>query len=108
MEGKGLRDRAPQFDELDAVLLGISFDTPEDNAAFAEQFGFPFRLLSDSDRGVSATYGAQRPTDHPYADWPRRISYLIDPSGSVRRAYVVEDVANHPQELLDDLRAEHA
>ncbi|MBW3658112.1 MAG: redoxin domain-containing protein [Actinobacteria bacterium] len=108
MEGKGLRDRAPEFDELGAVLLGVSFDSPEDNAAFAEAFGFPFDLLSDADHDVSERFGARRPPDHQYADWPKRISYLIDPSGTVRRAYEVADVATHPQELLDDLRAEQA
>lgn len=83
----------------------MSFDTPEDNAAFAEAQDFPFLLLSDTDHSVTEAYGALRPLDDPYANWPRRLSYIIDPTGTVRAAYEVQDVASHPQELLDELRA---
>jgi peroxiredoxin Q/BCP len=82
----------------------VSFDTPEDNAAFAEQFDFPFPLLCDTEHEVSGAYGALRDVDDPYANWPKRISYLIDPSGTVRGAYEVSVVATHPQDLLEDLR----
>lgn len=105
MEGKGLRDRVPEFDALDATILGVSFDTAEENAAFAEKFDFPFPLLSDTDRSVSREYGAARPDDHRAAAFAKRVSYLIDPDGIVRKAYVVEDIPSHPQELLDDLTA---
>src|SRR6266508_3490552 len=52
MEGRGFRDRAPEFEKIGVVVVGISFDRPEDNRAFAEKDGFPFRLLSDVDRTV--------------------------------------------------------
>ncbi|MBW3621348.1 MAG: redoxin domain-containing protein [Actinobacteria bacterium] len=90
---------------MDAVILGVSFDTREENAAFAEEFDFPFPLLCDTDREVSARFGAARPDDDPAANFARRVSYLIDPSGTVRRAYEVTDIPAHPGELLDDLRA---
>ena len=37
--------------------------------------------------------------------FPRRLSYLIDPSGVIRRAYRVTDVAGHADEVLHDLEA---
>ena len=37
-------------------LIGLSFDRPEDNRAFATKHGFPFRLLSDVDRTVGERY----------------------------------------------------
>jgi peroxiredoxin len=61
-------------------------------------------LLSDTDREMSDAYGAARPPDDDAAAFARRLSYLVDPSGTVRRAYEVTDVASHPAELLDDLR----
>ena len=36
---------------------------------------------------------------------PRRLTYLIDPGGTIVRSYAVTDIAAHPQEVLDDLRA---
>lgn len=33
----------------------------------------------------------------------RRVSYLIDPDGVIRRAYTVTDAAGHADEVLRDL-----
>jgi peroxiredoxin Q/BCP len=87
-------------------VLGISYDAPEDNRAFREKFDFPFRLLSDPDRRVAQLYEAAREPGSPYADFPQRISYLIDPEGTIRRSYEVTDPAGHAGEVLSDLEAE--
>jgi len=42
------------------TILGASFDTPADNAAFARKYSFPFPLLSDPDRTLALAYGASR------------------------------------------------
>ena len=105
MQGTGLRDQAQRFDEANCVVLGISYDTPEDNRAFRQQNGFPFRLLSDTDRAVGASYGATRDPGDPYADYPRRVSYLIDPDGKVVRSYEVTDPGGHAAQVLTDLQA---
>lgn len=85
------------------MILGISFDTPEENLAFAEAQGFPYRLLSDPDRSVGNSYGAARGPDEQYPDFAKRLTFLIDPEGIVRKVYVVTDVAAHPDEVLSDL-----
>lgn len=104
MEGEGLRDRAPEFEAEEAEILGVSYDPPEENRAFAEKHGFPFRLLSDVDREVAADYGTRRPDGHERAAVPRRFTYLIDPEGRVAKSYVVRDVGSHAPEVLGDLR----
>lgn len=90
---------------MNAEILGVSYDTPEDNRAFADAQGFPFPLLSDEDHAVSEAYGTGRPPGHERYAAPRRFSYLIDPEGIVRRAYVVRDVGAHPGEVLEDLKS---
>lgn len=105
MQGQGLRDSAHRFDELHAVILGASFDTPAENLAFADAQEFPFRLLSDVDRTVGAAYEVTRDAGDQYANYPRRLSYLIDPDGVIVRAYDVTDVAGHAQQVIDDLVA---
>lgn len=51
------------------AILGVSFDTPADNRAFAEAQSFPYPLLSDLDRSVALAYGAcERKSDA----FPRR------------------------------------
>lgn len=85
------------------MILGASFDTPEENKAFAEAQQFGFRLLSDVDRRVGAAYEVLRSPDDQYAAFPMRIAYLIDPGGVVRRSYAVSDVAGFADSVLEDL-----
>lgn len=87
------------------VILGASFDTPEENKAFAENERFGFRLLSDVDRAVGAEYEVTRAPDDQYAALPQRIAYLIDPDGVIRKAYEVTDVNSFAAQVLTDVRA---
>jgi peroxiredoxin Q/BCP len=86
-------------------VLGISFDAPEDNAAFRDKHSFPFRLLSDTTKTVGATYEVLRDAGDPFADYPKRISYLIDPDGMIAKSYEVSDPGGHGAEVLTDLEA---
>lgn len=84
-------------------MFGASFDTPAENRAFAEDQQFGFRLLSDVDRTVGKAYDVARADDDQYAAFPKRVSYLIDPDGVIRRSYRVTNVAEHAAEVLADL-----
>jgi thioredoxin-dependent peroxiredoxin len=79
--------------------LGISFDTPEENKAFAEKFQFPFKLLSDTDRKIGLAYGA---CDSPTQEMAKRIAYVIE-NGKITKTYKVKDAAAHPEQVLADL-----
>jgi peroxiredoxin Q/BCP len=103
VEGQALRDRAADFRRLDCVVLGASFDTPEENRAFARAQEFNFPLLSDVDHRVGLAYEVTRAGDDQYHSFPLRISYLIDRDGVIRRVYTVADVAGHAARVLDDL-----
>lgn len=35
----------------------------------------------------------------------KRLSYLIDPDGVIKKSYEVGDIPAHPGEVLDDLRS---
>lgn len=47
-----------------------------------------------------------REPDDKSADYPQRISYLIDPDGVIVKAYEVADPAGHAAAVLADLAAE--
>lgn len=93
------------FQDFGCTILGVSFDSPADNLAFKSSQDFPFDLLSDESREVGAAYHALRNSEDPYADYPKRISYLLDPQGSIVKAYEVTDPAGHAVEVLADLDA---
>ena len=86
-------------------MLGVSFDTVEENRAFAEKFDYSFGLLCDTDRAIGLAYGATEPGETGGA---RHISYLIAPDGTIARAYAKVSPADHPDEVLADLTAESA
>lgn len=85
------------------VVLGASFDTPEENKAFADAEHFGFRLLCDTTREVGARYEVARPEGDEHAEYPQRIAYLIDPEGVIRRSYAVSDVEGFASRVLEDL-----
>lgn len=87
--------------------MGISFDTPAENQAFAEAMGFSYRLLSDEDRKVGVAYHAAR-EGLDLSPFPRRISYLIDPEGKIVKGYKVTDILGHPEEMLRELESARA
>ncbi len=87
-------------------MLGASFDSPADNAAFKETVEFPFPLLSDEDKAVGTAYGVLRDADDPFSDFPKRVSFLINPDGVVAKVYEVDDPAGHAAAVLVDLAAE--
>jgi peroxiredoxin Q/BCP len=80
-------------------VLGASFDTVAENAAFAKKFSFPFPLLCDTDRELGLAYGA---CDDAKAGYAKRISYLIDEQGKILKAYAKVQPADHPDEVLRD------
>lgn len=59
--------------------------------------------MSDTDRSVGAAFGVARSEGDKFAPYARRMSFLIDPDGVIRRVYDVYDVATHADEVLDDL-----
>lgn len=103
VEGQALRDRAHEFDAAGCVVLGVSFDTPQDNRCFAVAQGFTFALLSDTARTAGRDYMVVRDPDDQYVAFPKRCSYLIDPHGVIRRSYRVADVGGHAEQVLADL-----
>ena len=82
------------------TILGASFDTPADNAAFAKKFSFPFPLLSDTDRSLALAYGA---ADDPSSQFAKRVSCLIDEQGRVLRYYPQVAAREYVGEVLRDL-----
>jgi peroxiredoxin Q/BCP len=100
LEGRGFRDHQSYFDENNIRVVGVSFDSPEDNAAFANRYQFGFPLLSDSSHSVAIAYGA---CSGAGAKYPDRVSFLIDEHGVVERVYDQVDPRDHPARVLADV-----
>ena len=78
----------------------MSFDTVEENAAFAKKFDFGFPLLCDVRREIGVAYGA---ADDAGAGNASRITYVIGPDGKILQAHAKVSPKSHPQEILNSL-----
>jgi peroxiredoxin Q/BCP len=81
-------------------VIGVSFDSPEENRRFAEKYKFPFRLVCDTDKKIGVAYGAADSTKDEYA---RRIAYVIDENGKIAQAHAKVDASSYPAEQLKTL-----
>ena len=80
------------------MILGASFDTVKENAAFAAKFNFPYRLLCDTGREIGMAYGA---CDRKEEEYAKRISYVIGPDGVILHAFPKVDAKSHPHQVLE-------
>lgn len=53
------RDLAADFEAVGAQVVGVSRDSVEAQAAFADKRGFGYPLLADTDRAVAEAYGVK-------------------------------------------------
>jgi len=67
-------------------------------ASFAAKFGFPYRLLCDTERRIGMAYGA---CENERDGSAKRISYVIGPDGMILHAFPKVDARRHPREVLD-------
>jgi peroxiredoxin Q/BCP len=78
------RDLA-QFEARNAVVLGVSEDTPGSHQQFCTKEGLTFRLLADTGHTVAAAYGSLG----NYAGFQvaNRNTFLIDPQGTITNVW---------------------
>ena len=90
-----------RYQAANAVILGVSLDSVDSHKEFCAKEGLNFRLLSDADHLVTKSYGSLMTVkDHDYA---ARNTFLIDPSGVIRKVYLKVNPATHSEDVLADL-----
>lgn len=106
-EACGLRDRFAQFTKIKAVVLGVSADSVKSHQKFADKFGLPFPLLADDQKTLVQAYGAWGEKSFMGKTYMgiSRMSFLIDPKGTIAKVYSKVTPAAHPDEVLQDLAA---
>ena len=74
------RDLSSEFARVGAQRVGISTDTVDKQAHFAQQRAFDYPLLSDVHRTAAKDYGVY------WADWNAnsRATFIVDKGGKVR------------------------
>ena len=95
----GVRDGIAQYNNANAVVLGISCDSIFVLAKWKEQEGLNFPLLSDYNKTVSAQYGVAYEKDafvFGMFGHSRRSAFVIDENGVVKYAEVLASAGDLP------------
>lgn len=71
----------PQFEEKNAVIIGVSRDSAASHVKFAEKNGLPFLLLSDPGAQVSDLYGV----------WQEKTMCGKTSMGVVRTTFIIDE-----------------
>ena len=90
------------YDSLDALVYGISGDSPFAQAAWAAKEGITIPLLSDYEHNVAKAYGIAYESFLPQLGLgmggvPKRSAFLIDRTGIIEYAEASDD----PKQLPD-------
>ena len=101
----GFRDRYPDIQEKNAVVLGISKDSVKSHKNFEEKYGLPFPLLSDESTEVIQAYGAWQEKNNYGKKYMGivRSSYLIDEKGIIIKVVAKAKAKDNPEEMLESL-----
>lgn len=76
----GFRDRYPEIEEREAVVLGVSPDGQASHAKFRAKYDLPFTLLVDQDHAIAELYGV----------WGEKSMYGKKYMGIVRSHFVID------------------
>ena len=93
----GVRDNIASYNAVNAVVFGISVDSPQTLRKFREEQHFNFDLLSDFNKEVSTKYGSLYETfGMEMKGVSKRSAFVIDKEGIVRYAEVLENAGQVP------------
>lgn len=104
-EACGFAERYPQFQEKDAVILGVSKDSVASHKKFEQNYQLPFTLLSDENKEVLQKYEVWK-EKNMYGRKTMgvvRSTYLIDENGIIVKAMEKVKAADNPQQMLEAL-----
>ena len=98
-----LRDHLPDFENDDRATLAISVGPPPTHKVWAAESGFLFPVLSDfwPHGEVSQTYGVFNDD----AGYPNRGTFVVDRSGTIRFAEMMQPGEVRDQRLWTDALA---
>jgi thioredoxin-dependent peroxiredoxin len=91
------RDLA-KYDAKNGVILGVSVQDEKSHQEFCAKEDLNFKLLADTNKEVSEKYDSI--TNYGVAKLSSRHTFLIDPTGTVRKVWTEVDVKTHSDDVL--------
>ncbi|MGG0472267.1 thioredoxin-dependent thiol peroxidase [Priestia aryabhattai] len=109
-EACDFRDQHENFEELDAVILGVSPDPIDKHHKFIDKHGLPFLLLADEDHSVAEEYGVWKLKKNFGKEYMgiERSTFIINKEGTLVKEYRKVGVKGHVEEALSFIKEKMA
>jgi len=101
-EACSFQENLGQLKRRGVVVLGVSADSVESHAKFADKYGLSFPLLSDEKKEVCKAYGVWKEKSLYGRKYMgiERTTFVIDEKGLIQRVFPKVKVDGHTQEVL--------
>lgn len=103
----GFNDALPDFEGIDAVIIGVSRDSVASHDKFKKKYKLTFALGSDEEGTVTEAYGVWKEKSMYGKKYMgiERSTFLIDSKGVLRREWRGVKVPGHVEEVLEAVNA---
>jgi thioredoxin-dependent peroxiredoxin len=96
------RDLYEKITEQDAIVLGVSPDSPESHEKFIAEHGLPYLLVADEDHAIASAYGVWKEKSMYGKKFMgiERSTFIIGPDGRIQKIFRKVKPAGHAGEVL--------
>ena len=103
-------EAAPEFGELDAIILGVSADSAKRHRNFIEKQNLSITLLSDESTSMMQEYGVWQLKKNYGKEYMgiARTTFIIDPDGAVKAVFENVRVKDHVAKVKAELERARA
>jgi peroxiredoxin Q/BCP len=100
-------EAAPDFSDLDAIILGVSADSTKKHRNFIEKKNLGITLLSDEGTDMMQNYGVWQLKKNYGKEYMGivRSTYIIDPEGTIRAVWEKVRVKEHVAKVKLELES---
>ena len=97
---------APDFSELDAIILGVSADSTKKHRNFIEKKELGITLLSDEDSSMMQEYGVWQLKKNYGKEYMGivRTTFIINPDGIIKALFNKVRVKDHVAKVQEELK----
>jgi peroxiredoxin Q/BCP len=102
-EACSFRDAFSEFRKQGIEVIGVSTDSEASHKKFTAKYKLPFTLLADTDHSIAdayGVYGEKKFMGRTYMG-VKRMTFLIDEKGKVRKVYEKVKPEEHAREVLE-------
>ena len=107
IEAKKFSDKLPDLEALNVQVFGVSHDDVDLHKKFADKCSLNFPLLADTEKELTKAFGVLKEKSMFGKTFMgiSRESFLIYKDGVVIKHYAKVKPAEHPEEVIDDVKA---